>query len=235
MKGAPNPQDSIFSVLRSAALFSPVSDEDLQRLSAHATFGFARRGETIWLDGAHVDFFGVVDTGFVKMVRWNEQGTEITAELMGPKQVFGLLGVVDGAGCPRAAKAVMDCTYVKVPKGDFGPIFQQHVILKDHLLQKTAQRLRHAYDLVARMAAGRVEQRLAAILLMLRESYGREESFGVQLTVPLTRHDIGEMAGTTQETAIRILSKWTKSGMIRTDHKFVTILNENELKRVLEH
>lgn len=71
--------------------------------------------------------------------------------------------------------------------------------------------------MMTRMSSGTVEERLAAVLLILVDSYGKRDSEGLHLLVPLTRQDLSEMAGTTVESTIRVMSRWQKQGIIRTD------------------
>jgi len=42
-----------------------------------------------------------------------------------------------------------------------------------------------------------------------------------------------EMAGTTVETTIRVMSRWQKQGVIRTDSRVIKILDEDLLARAL--
>lgn len=194
----------------------------------------AERGETIWLRGDMVDFFGLVGTGFIKMVRSFSTGQEATAEIMGPGQVFGLLGTIDNTGCPLNARAVCSCWYLKIPKYGILPIYDQSVVLKEQLLRRTVIRFRETTDVLAKMASGRVEQRIALVLAMLSESYGEESEEGIAIQVPLTRQDISEMAGTTVESAIRTMSRWQKEGIVKSDHMIVTILDSDALSEHLK-
>jgi len=57
---------------------------------------------------------------------------------------------------------------------------------------------------------------------------------GTRLGLHLTRQDIADMVGCTLETAIRILSRWQKQGLIRTEEGMITILKRQELGRLLE-
>ena len=54
------------------------------------------------------------------------------------------------------------------------------------------------------------------------------------LTLPFTRQDIAEMAGTTTETAIRVLSHLKDRGIIRSARGKVIILNEEKLRLLSE-
>ena len=88
--------------------------------------------------------------------------------------------------------------------------------------------------MMARLSSGKVEQRIAAVLLMLGESYGKVGKLGgIRLTVPLTRQDVAEMAGTTVETCIRIMSKWQKAGVVTTDHQVITVRSPDALATTL--
>jgi len=228
----PNLSDAptILQVLRASTLLNSVTEDEVAELAQTSHLAFADRGSVIWLSGDNVDFFGIVGVGFVKMGRTTSSGHEVTTELMGPGQVFGLLGTIDGAGCPQTAQAVCNTWYLKVSKRQFLEVYRSNTVLKEYLLRRTTRRLRGGFDLFAHMSTGRVEQRIAAILLMLAESYGTSNGDGIVLDVPLTRQDIAEMSGTTVETAIRTLSAWQKKNLISTDHQQITILNPDALR-----
>lgn len=221
------------TILRSSQLLSPLTDEELAEIIAATRTAQMQRGEIIWLEGEQVGFFGVLGAGFVKMVKSPSLGTEVTMEMMGPGQVFGMLGTIEGGGCPLSAVAVTDGCYAKVPKSVFAPIFQKSIAMKEHLLRRTTVRFKKSHDLMARMSSGRVDERIAAILFLLCESYGKQTSEGIRLEVPLTRQEIGEMAGTTVESTIRTLSRWQKEGLVRTENHHVVILDEDALDSIL--
>lgn len=193
----------------------------------------AEKGGLIWLDGTREDYFCVVGRGFVKMSRNTSAGQEVTTELMGPGQVFGLLGALDGHGCPQSAKAVTDVCYLKVRKTAFTPIYESNQVIKDSLVRRTGNRLRQAYDMIAYLSGGKVEQRVAAVLLLIAQSFGRDESDGTYLDVPLTRQEIAELAGTTVESAIRVMSRWQKAGWVSTKSQTICILEIDELFKLV--
>lgn len=221
------------AALRSSTLFNSLTGEDLDELATVSHMAYAERGETIWMRGNEVDFYGLVGVGFVKMVQSLANGHEVTSEIMGPGQIFGLLGTVEGTGCPLESRAVCNMWYLKIPKADFMPIFDGRIEFKNQLLRRTTNRLRQTMDMMAKMSTGKVDERIALILMLLSESYGKESEKGVTIQVPLTRQDIGEMAGTTVESTIRVMSRWQKNGIIESDHRFVTILDVRVLEEYL--
>jgi len=222
---------SILDVLRSSTLLNSLHAEEFDDLARTSHLAFAERGDTIWIRGADTDFFGLVGSGFVKMVMSSATGQEMTAELMGPGQVFGLLGTVQGTGCPLSARAVTHVWYLKVPKREFLPIYQKADVLKDALMRRTTNRLQQAYVMMSRMSSGKVSERIAAVLFILADSYGRPGTGGLEVRVPLTRQDIADLAGTTVESTIRVMSRWQKAGLISTEHRMVTLTDEEGLAR----
>ncbi len=224
---------SACAALQSNALLCALPPAEIQSLALVSRVVRASRGEVLWSRGSDVDFFGLAADGFVKMVRSSSHGSDVTLELFGPSQIFGLLGTITGAGCPLSAMAVTDLWYVRIPKRAFLELFEQSVPLKDQLIRRSAIRLHGMVDFMARLCSGHVDERIAAVLFILAESYGHREEGRLCLRVPLTRQEIGEMAGTTVESTIRTMSRWQKEGLIETDHQFVTIIDEPRLQSVL--
>ncbi len=191
------------------------------------------RGEVIWHDGSDTNYFGLVGSGFVKMVKSNSNGVDLTLEIMGPGQIFGLLGVIQGSGCPLTAYGLTDTEYLRISKPAFLEVYNQNIVLKDGVMRRTAVRFHQKLDFMAKLSSGRAEERIASVLLILAESYGEESGNAVRLTVPLTRQALGEIAGTTTETTIRVLSKWTKDKLVQTDQHVITICDVERLEEKL--
>ena len=224
---------SVYAILRSSGLFSVIDADDLEKIAAASRVVRARRGHPIWLNGSNTDFIGVAGTGFVKMVKAAPGGGDVTVELFGPGQTFGLCGTLCGTGCPLSAVAVTDLWYLRIPKRAFMEIYQRNGDLKDLLVRRLTARLQSTFAMMAQMASGRVDQRIAAILFMLSESYGVEDGMASHLQVPLTRQEISEMAGTTVESTIRTMSRWQKDGVVTTDRHFISILDPFRLRGIV--
>jgi Crp-like helix-turn-helix domain len=79
------------------------------------------------------------------------------------------------------------------------------------------RRLCVAHDSVASLAVDRVEAGVAAALLLFAKREGTHSHRGVTLPFHLTRQSLADMTGTTVETAIRILSRWTRDGVLDDD------------------
>ena len=224
---------SVLGVIASCSALNPLSDDERDRLADSCFLAYAERGEPVWLAGAPIQFAAVVGTGFVKMTRSTPQGNEVAVELLGPGQCLGLMAVLEGRNYPLNAVAVTDCWYLKVPSRAFLDLYQSNPLLRDTMFRSLAPRLRRAHEMMARMSSDKVDQRIAAVLLLLMDSYGRESDDGLTLSVPLTRQDLSEMAGTTVESAIRVMSRWQKDGSVTTDRQWITVREPAVLESLL--
>lgn len=225
---------SIKSVIESCSILNALTSDERDHLVSNSFMAYADRGEVIWLAGARSQIVAIVGKGFVKMTRSTPQGTEVAIELLGPGQCLGLLVAIEGGDYPLTAVAVTKTWYLKIPTPFLMGIYTSNVNLKDHILRTLAPRLRKAHEMMARMSMGRMEQRLAAVLLILMDSYGERQTNGMRIAVPLTRQDLAEMAGTTVETAIRVMSKLQKEGILKTDKQMITILDSATLSESLQ-
>ena len=70
------------------------------------------------------------------------------------------------------------------------------------------------------------EIRMAQVLVTLSKKFGQ--------TIPLTRQELAELAGTTHETAIRTLSRFREQGLIRSVRGRTTLLKLDALQALLE-
>ena len=82
------------------------------------------------------------------------------------------------------------------------------------------------------LSGGRIEGRLARFLLKLGTDMGQRRDDGLFIPLVLSRQELADMIGTTIETSIRIMSRWGKDGVVRTDKDGFTIVDRAALEAV---
>jgi CRP/FNR family transcriptional regulator len=103
---------------------------------------------------------------------------------------------------------------LKIPAEAMIAVSERHPSLIRELALMIGRRLRAAHDSVKSLAVDPVEARLAAALVRLGEREGTRGPDGVTLPFHLTRQSLADMSGTTVETAIRVVSRWLKDGLL---------------------
>jgi CRP-like cAMP-binding protein len=174
------------------------------------------RGE-IFMEGDAAGWFYVVRTGHVKIVRHSRTGKDVVLELLGPGEIFGGVAVIEKRPYPASAQATEPTVVLKIPADPVIALAERHPAFIKAMALMIGRRLRAAHDSVASLAVDPVEARLAATLLRLANREGTRSEKGVTLPFHLTRQSLADMTGTTVETAIRILSRWLREGILEDD------------------
>lgn len=190
------------------------------------------RDQFLFLEGEAADYVYIVFEGKVKIVKQAPNGKEMILEVFAPGEVFG------GAALlllrhPASAVSMEPGVVLRLPRADYQALLKRFPPLALQIIELLRQRLGEAHQVIRGLAAERVETRVARLLFRLADKIGVPGEGGTRLGLHLTRQDIADMAGCTLETAIRILSRWQKEGLIKTEEGVITILNRQELGRLL--
>jgi len=213
-------------LLRRSLLLSVMEDEDLAKLSDLAVERPFESGEFILWEGDPPEWFYIVETGKVKMLKHSSLGKEFLIAVFGPGEVFGEVAVFDNAPYPASAQATDDTRALGIRRADFLSFLSQNPPVSMYMINVLGKRLRDAHDRLRDLAGERVEQRLASILLMLYSKLGP--------TLPFTRQEIADMTGTTTETAIRVMTRMKDSGVVRSSRGKIVIVDEDKLRALSE-
>ena len=196
------------------------------------------KGALIFKEGDAAQWLYLVQDGKVRIIKDSASGKELLLEVIFPGEIFGGIGVFDGTTYPATAQAMEPTEILMLSRCDFFKLLEQYPTVAQQAISYFGHRLKDAHELLRIIAIERVETRIAAILLKLMERELRERPTianpkeGVKLNVILTRADIAEMVGTTVETAIRVMSKFTKSGWIKTTYGRISILKPEFLQQI---
>ena len=205
--------------------FRRISSADRGRLAAVAREKRYAKGETIFRTGEPADAVCIVKEGRVHLMKFLEGGQSSTTCVMTPGETFCCLPALDGKPYPVDAVAAVDSTVVSIPTSVFHELLRKSPTFLQDSLCLFCDRLRQMEDKSC-MAYDSVERRLAKALLMLSKKFGQ--------TIPLTKQELAELANTTQETTIRILSQLSRKGVIRSARGKTTVLRPEKLSALLD-
>ncbi|MGC4084322.1 MAG: Crp/Fnr family transcriptional regulator [Vicinamibacterales bacterium] len=106
---------------------------------------------------------------------------------------------------------------ILIPRATFFLLLEQHPTLVRGILTGLTLRLIELTKRLAELSGGRVEARFARLFLKLAQDIGRPHPSGSHVALPLSRQELADMTGTTIETCIRIMSRWGKDDIVRTE------------------
>lgn len=192
------------------------------------------RGDIIFEEGAPSDFFCTIARGRVKIYKAAPGGKEVILEIFGQGDPLGAVAAYEGRPFPASAAALDETTCVMIPRPAFFALLDEHPKLARGLLFGLTQRLIELTNRLAELSGTRVEPRVARAMLKLADQAGRPERGGTFIPVTLSRQDLADLAGTTIETCIRIMSRWGKQAIVRTEPDGFVVLNRPALEEIAE-
>ena len=220
------PSSDKVTILKRSLIFSTLTEDELAELAVVATELTLAPDEFVFWEDDSPDWFYMVAEGRVKVVKYSSQGKEFIIAFFGPGEMFGEVAVFQNRPYPASTQAVNETKVLRIGRPDFLSFLAHCPEVAMRIISVLGGRLRDAQGRLRDLAGERVEQRLARTLLMLSAKLGS--------TLPFTRQEIADMAGTTTETAIRLMSNLKDRGIIRSTRGKTLILDETKLKLLSE-
>jgi CRP/FNR family transcriptional regulator len=135
----------------------------------------------------------------------------------------------DGGPYPASAQAIDSVVTLFIHKLDFRSICLQHPQVPLQALAVFGRRLRTLVSVIESITFGSIRQRLARTLLDLSDQAG-----GKSFALPWTHQEIAFNLGTVREVVSRNLNRFQVDGLIRVNHRDVTIADRDGLQREAE-
>ena len=178
------------------------------------------KGDSIFLEGDPADYVWFVKEGHVKAVIHSAVGRDVTLCMNGSQTMFGSCCCFGEKTYPCHGMAETDATILAYPMREFLGLLDRHPALSHAVVEELSRRLRQSKGMQA-FEQESVEKRILHVLTGLTGEFGN--------TIPLTRKEIAEMAGTTVETCIRTFSKLEKEGLVSSARGRIIIRNVKDL------
>ena len=173
---------------------------------------FPRGGEAVFSEGEKASHIYFIASGMVRISRSASSGRRQVMAFMLPGDLFGF---PEQGLYVNSAHTMEEVTLYQVPWPQMNVLMQAEPELQGSLLVRMAFDLRQAQSRILVLGQQNVSQRLASFLLDLMEHEDFYDPSRKQLSLPLSRFDLGDYLGTSPETVVRVLAKLEKDGLIR--------------------
>lgn len=217
-------------MLRSSTIFRKLTPEDRRRLAAVASLREFDKGTRLFAEGDSPDFFYTVISGRVKVCKTTARGTDVILEIFGPGDPVGTVAVYESRPYPASAVALEPVTCVLVPREAFFGLLEAYPSMVRGLLLGLTHRLVELTNRLTELTGGRIEARLARLFLKLADDMGQPRDRDVFIQMPLSRQELADMIGATVETTIRVMSRWGKQDIVRTEKDGFALVDRSALE-----
>ncbi len=196
--------------------------ERIERLRPHLKIRQFEQGDYLYHAMQPAEFIWAVRRGEIRTIRSTVNGRVTTLELLRPGDLLGMEAITQVEDYAESAEALSDGEAWGLPGRVATAMLETDPELSRALVGIVAQRLQAAHERLCSFAHERVPERIARTLL---DSVGSPR-------ILTTRRQLAESAGTTVETAIRVLRRFEKEGWIEGGVGWIEVTQPDALERI---
>lgn len=221
--------ERILSAVRSLPMFRGLSADDQKRVAALATLKDFQRGDHLWRAGDTADSLTLIVRGRVKIVRHAEAG-DIILEIFGEGEPVGAIAVYNYMPYPASAVCLEPVSLLTLPRRDYFELLDRNPEFARAIIRELTKITVALTRKLEEMRGQKVETRIAQLFLTLAERMGRPTREGLEIPLQLSRQEVADLVGTTVESAIRVLSRWGREGVLITGEGRFVIPSREKLE-----
>lgn len=168
-------------------------------------------------------------SGRARLCLVSPDGRELTLSYLEAPSQFGTSGVIEGRTRAADVVAVSDVEMLLMDRGDLERAITVDPGLALDMMAGLSERLRDAIDRLEELAFHDAGHRVMRVLLNVATA--SFESVGAPVVTGLTHYEIGALAGTSRETASRVIPQLARDGVVlsRGRRIFVDLFKLREL------
>lgn len=215
------PKDQVLAKLAAIPMFSDLNAENLETLAGMVQFRRFPKGAFIVGQNEVGTSMYLLVSGRVKVSLANTEGKELVLNYLEAPAHFGEMALVDAQ--PRSADviAVTDVELFSLDGKDLSEAIRVQPRLALSLIATLSRRLRHTINRLEDMAFHDATHRVMRVILNVATA--GLETRGAPVIQGMTHYDLATLAGTSRETASRVISQLARDGVVTTHGRRILV------------
>ena len=224
-----NPAHCQMCQSRGQNIFCDLGEDHLKELDAAKTTNRYKRHQIIFYEGNPPYGLYCISSGKVKIYKTDTEGHQQIVRLANTGDVIGYRSLLAGGNYEATAEILEDAEICFIDKKTFLHLLETHPSTATHVMTVLAKDLQKAEKQIIDIAHKNIRERFAELLLVFQAKFGRKTAKGIQLEISLTREELAEMIGTTQESVTRLITEFKQDGLIIAEGRNITLLDIRKL------
>ena len=214
-------KDQIAARLAAVPMFSDLPEESLEALARMVHFKRFPKGALILGQHERGQCMYLLVSGRVKISIASADGRELVLNHLEAPAHFGEMSLVDAE--PRSADvfAVTDVELIGLEASDLSEAIRLQPRLALSLIATLSRRLRQTIGRLEDMAFHDATHRIMRVILNIATA--SLETRGAPVIQGMTHYDIATLAGTSRETASRVISQLAREGALTTHGRRILV------------
>ena len=207
-----------------------MTDQEFAQLNFDKTCSLYKKGNIIYREGSRLTGFFCITRGILKIFKTGIDGKEQIIRFSKKGDIIAYRSLLSQELACTTAKVIDEAVLCHVPYQTLLYLIQNNWQFSHHMLQIVCRELREANDYITDIAQKTVRERLAEVLLLLKDNFDLDNTNTLQIS--LTREELANMVGTATESVIRLLSEFKQDKLIDLQGRKIKFLDVAKLNRV---
>lgn len=204
-------------------LFKKLTEQELTQLNYDKTCSVYAKGSIIYREGTRLTGFFCVSRGILKIFKTGVDGKEQIIRFAKKGDIIAYRSLLSKELACTTAKVIEEAVLCHIPYQTLLFLIQNNWQFSHHMLQIVCKELREANDYITDIAQKSVRERLAEVLLLLKENFELDHANTLQIS--LTREELANMVGTATESVIRLLTEFKLEQLIDVQGRKIRFIN----------
>ncbi|MGQ9847196.1 MAG: Crp/Fnr family transcriptional regulator, partial [Bacteroidales bacterium] len=199
-------------VVNTISVFNKLTIDELNLLNFEKTCHIYKKGTIIYNEGSRISGSYCIHSGIIKLYKTGSEGREHIIRFAKKGDIIGYRSLLSNDFACHTAKVLEDAQVCFVPGETFFKLLESNSKFSLAMLKLACIELGEANTFITDITQKTVRERLAEVLLLLKDSFGLDEDNNLQIV--LTREELGNIIGTATESVIRLLSEFKENNLI---------------------
>ncbi len=217
-------------LVRSNSIFKHLTPDELEKVTFDKSTEHYKRSSIIYREGSRINGCYCIQEGIIKVFKTGIDGKEQIIRFARTGDIIGFRSVLSNELACTTAEVLDDASLCYIPAETLIYLVKHNGNFSIELMQLTCKELGEANAYITDIAQKTVRERLAEILIHLKNDFGLDESNILQIS--LTREELANIVGTATESVIRLLSEFKQDQLIELNGRKIRIIDEAGLIRI---
>lgn len=211
-----------------APCFQMLSPEEVQLVRSSKTQVLFKKGDNLTKQGAFASYVLFIISGLAKQYIEDDGTKGFNLRIIKPGEFLGLSAVFAKNSFNYSSVALTNCQVFLVEKETIAQIVKQNGQFGFKLVKRYCEQEVNLFETLRMVLYKQMNGRMAYTLLYI-DGLKAENPNIFHL---LSRKDIADFAGTSTESAVKLLKSFEKDGLIELNEKDISIINHSALLEI---
>lgn len=211
-----------------APCFQALSSEEAELVRSSKTQILFRKGDNLTKHGAFSSYVLFMIKGLAKQYIEGEGNKSYNLRIIGPGEFIGLSTLFNNKRFNYSSVALSECQVFLVEIEAINQVCRSNGAFALKIMNRYVGQNSNLYEKLSTVLYKQMNGRMAETLLYI-DSLKPENNNIFQL---LTRKDLADFAGTSTESAVKLLKSFERDGLITLEEKDINLLNIEALQEI---